>query len=132
MIRKYKIKVSGKVYEVEVESADSQDSSSTGATTSPKVRVSPPVETPQVLQTQIPPVQTSTNTSAELIAPIPGKIFKVHVKPGDAVKSGDLLMIIEAMKMENEVMAEFDGKISSVPVKEGDSVAAGDVLVRFE
>ena len=82
------------------------------------------------VQTQSTPV--SSNTSAELIAPIPGKIFKVHVKPGDAVKSGDLLMIIEAMKMENEVMAEFDGKISGIPVKEGDSVAAGDVLVRFE
>lgn len=65
----------------------------------------------------------------EQSAPLSGNIFKVHVSPGDSVKEGDVVIILEAMKMETEVRAEADGVISQVWVKEGDSVAVGSQLL---
>jgi len=62
-------------------------------------------------------------------APMPGKILSVDVKAGDAVKAGDVLMILEAMKMQNEIMAPQDGTVSEVRINAGDTVATGDVLV---
>ncbi len=62
---------------------------------------------------------------------ITGRVIKVHVKVGDKVSSGDVLMVIEAMKMENKIFAQNDGKISSVTVKEGDSVQTGKLLIKF-
>ncbi|GIU09453.1 MULTISPECIES: sodium-extruding oxaloacetate decarboxylase subunit alpha [unclassified Shewanella] len=62
-------------------------------------------------------------------APLSGNIFKVHVSPGDSVKEGDVVIILEAMKMETEVRAEADGVISKVWVKEGDAVAVGSQLL---
>ena len=61
-------------------------------------------------------------------APMPGKILSVKASAGQAVKKGDVLMILEAMKMENEVVAPQDGTIASVNVAAGDSVEAGAVL----
>ena len=60
---------------------------------------------------------------------MPGKILDVKVKPGDAVKEGDFLLILEAMKMENEVVAPIKGVVKEVRVNPGDSVNRGDVLV---
>ncbi|ABZ75805.1 oxaloacetate decarboxylase alpha subunit [Shewanella halifaxensis HAW-EB4] len=62
-------------------------------------------------------------------APLSGNIFKVHVSPGDSVKEGDVVIILEAMKMETEVRAEADGVISKVWVKEGDAVSVGSQLL---
>ncbi len=62
-------------------------------------------------------------------APMPGKVIYVKVKLGDEVKVGDVVVILEAMKMENEITSDREGKISEVKVKEGDSVDANDVLV---
>ncbi|PKG55527.1 oxaloacetate decarboxylase subunit alpha [Shewanella sp. Choline-02u-19] len=62
-------------------------------------------------------------------APLSGNIFKVHVSPGDTVKEGDVVIILEAMKMETEIRAEADGVISQVWVKEGDSVSVGSQLL---
>ena len=62
---------------------------------------------------------------------MPGKIVKVFVKPGDEVKAGDPLLIMEAMKMENEMRAAADVKIKEVLVKEGDNVESGATLVSF-
>lgn len=61
-------------------------------------------------------------------APMPGNILDVKVKPGDSVKAGDVLMILEAMKMENEISAPQDGTIASVNVRKGDVVNSGDTL----
>ncbi len=63
---------------------------------------------------------------------MPGKIVKVFVKPGDTVKAGDPLLIMEAMKMENEMRAASDVKIKEVLVKEGENVESGATLVTFE
>ncbi|TDG13499.1 oxaloacetate decarboxylase subunit alpha [Seongchinamella unica] len=73
---------------------------------------------------------TATASAAEpLPAPLAGNIFKVTVSPGDAVNAGDVIVILEAMKMETEVRASRDGTIASVDVKVGDTVAVGDTLI---
>lgn len=90
--------------------------------------------------TGISPVATSGSASAApasapvgagepLPAPLAGNIWKVHVTPGQDVQEGDVLLILEAMKMETEVRAPKGGKVSAVDVREGDSVAVGDVLL---
>lgn len=61
--------------------------------------------------------------------PMPGKIISVKVKSGDKVKKGEILLILEAMKMQNEIRAEFEGIVKEVKVKNGDAVSANDVLV---
>jgi glutaconyl-CoA decarboxylase len=63
---------------------------------------------------------------------MPGKILDIKVTPGDVVKSGTVLVILEAMKMENDIMAPADGTVRAINVKEGDSVNTGDVLVVIE
>ena len=65
-------------------------------------------------------------------APMPGKIVRVKVAVGDTVEEGDGLIVVEAMKMQNELKAPKDGTVSAVEVEEGDSVAAGAVLVVVE
>ena len=62
-------------------------------------------------------------------APMPGNILDVKVKAGDSVKAGDVLVILEAMKMENEIVAPQDGTVASVNVNKGDTVNSGDTLV---
>ena len=64
----------------------------------------------------------------KITAPMPGTILDVKVAAGQAVKKGDIIVILEAMKMENEIMAPQDGTVASVPAKKGDSVNPGDLL----
>jgi acetyl-CoA/propionyl-CoA carboxylase biotin carboxyl carrier protein len=71
-------------------------------------------------------------TSEALVSPLQGTILKVSVEEGQAVESGALVCVIEAMKMENEITAHRDGKITKLSVKEGGSVAAGDVIATIE
>ena len=66
--------------------------------------------------------------SVTVTAPMPGNILDVKVKAGDSVKAGDTLLILEAMKMENEISAPQDGTIASVNVRKGDVVNSGDLL----
>ena len=63
---------------------------------------------------------------------MPGNIWKIEVKEGQQVKSGDVLLILEAMKMENEIMAPVDGIVASIHVAEGAAVNSGDVLVSLK
>ena len=67
--------------------------------------------------------------AANVTAPMPGNIVSVKVNVGDTVKSGDVLCVLEAMKMENEIMAPKDGKVVAVSVSQGSTVSTGDVLV---
>ena len=62
-------------------------------------------------------------------APMPGTVLKINVKVGDAVKAGQAVAVLEAMKMENEIAAPQDGTVASVNVSQGASVNTGDVLV---
>lgn len=76
-------------------------------------------------------VQSPGEVKDGVWAPVPGKIVDVFVKPGDTVEEGDLLLILEAMKMENELHAPRKATVASVPVKKGDQAERGQLLVAF-
>ena len=107
-MRKFSVNVNGTKYEVEVEEIDA----ATVAAAAPKAE----------------PVSASQSAGAEVRSPMPGNILQVNVKPGDAVKEGQQLMILEAMKMENEILAPTSGKITSIAVAKGSSVESGALL----
>ncbi|MGM0520775.1 MAG: sodium-extruding oxaloacetate decarboxylase subunit alpha [Pseudomonadota bacterium] len=77
------------------------------------------------------PAPSGGGSGESIDAPLAGNIFKVNVKPGDAVAEGDVVIILEAMKMETEVRASNSGTVSAVKVNEGDSVAVGDTLIEL-
>jgi acetyl-CoA/propionyl-CoA carboxylase biotin carboxyl carrier protein len=72
------------------------------------------------------------SSSADLASPLQGSIFKVETEEGAEVSEGDLICVIEAMKMENEITAHRNGKVTSLPISVGDAVAPGDTLVTIE
>ena len=67
-----------------------------------------------------------------IIAPMPGKIVRVLVKPGDRVESGQGILVVEAMKMQNEMKAHRAGRIAALPAREGETVSAGAILATIE
>lgn len=98
-------------------------------------RVSPPVpqqQTAPAQQNKTPapqPVQTITEGKEEVVeAPLPGLVLRVVTKIGDSVKEGDVLLVVESMKMETEINAPVSGTVKAIPVKDGDQIAAGDAL----
>lgn len=93
------------------------------------VEVSEGGEISQVEQAASAPAAPAASSGATVEAPLAGNIFKVNVKPGDSVAEGDVVVILEAMKMETEVRAQSAGTVSEVKVAEGDSVSVGDALV---
>lgn len=70
--------------------------------------------------------------STEILAPMPGTIMDVSVKPGDAVEEGEELLVLEAMKMENPIVATVDGTVKEVTVEKDDKVATNQLLVLIE
>lgn len=122
MIKKYNITVNGNTYGVEVEELGMEAST-------PRQPVVNQTQRPQAspkVQTQKPQVAAG---GGSIVSPMPGTINDVRVKVGDSVKKGQVLVILEAMKMENEIMASCDGTVKSVNVSKGASVSASDVLV---
>lgn len=109
----YSVRVDGKVYEVEV--------APTGELSSVKPVVSENI-----------PGSASVTGSATLNAPLAGNIWKVVTKPGAVVKRGDVVIIMEAMKMETEVRAVADGTVAKIHITAGDTVTTGDVLISFD
>lgn len=86
--------------------------------------------TPAVSATPAPTAAaTPAGSSGSVIAPLPGVVLSIAVKPGDVVKASDSVVVLEAMKMENAIPAGRDGKVLAVNVKEGDSVLEGTTLV---
>ncbi len=113
-MRKYNVNVNGTAYEVTVEEVKG------GAAPAPA-----PVAAPAPAPASAP---AAAGAGEPVSAPMPGTILDVRVAAGQAVKSGDVLMILEAMKMENEIMAPKDGTVSSVAVSKGASVESGALL----
>ncbi|MBR4906482.1 MAG: biotin/lipoyl-binding protein [Clostridia bacterium] len=106
-MRKFQVNVNGTRYEVEVEEID--------ANAIPKAAAEPVKAAP-------------VGAGTEVRAPMPGNILQVNVNPGDVVKEGQQLMILEAMKMENEILAPCAGKVTSIGVAKGSSVESGALL----
>ncbi len=74
---------------------------------------------------------TTAQDAEPMNAPLAGNIWKIHTKPGDEVEEGDVLLILEAMKMETEVRAPRSGKVASIDVSEGDAVDVGEPLLQL-
>lgn len=125
-MKKFNITVNGKAYEVEVE-----ELGGTVAAT-PKVAAPAPAPAPVKAATPAPAPKAAAPTpaGAEVIsAPMPGKIMSIKVQAGQSVKAGDLILTLEAMKMENEIFCGAAGTIKEVRCSEGAAVNPGDVLV---
>ena len=106
----YKVKVNGKVYEVELEAVSEQ----AGSVSAPEKSSQPSV---------------ASSAGQEVVAPMQGTILDVKVKAGDAVKKGQVVAVLEAMKLENEVVSPFDGVVKGVLVSKGQKVNNGDKLL---
>ncbi len=119
-MKNYTITVNGTAYDVTVEEGGA--GASAPAANGPIARGTAPKPVPK------PAAPAGAAGAVKINAPMPGKILSVKAKAGDAVKKGDVVMILEAMKMENEIPAPQDGTIASINVNGGDSVEAGDVL----
>ena len=134
-MRKFQIKVDGKVYEVEVEEVGGNESS-TGTISVPQpvaAKVKEESASQKVAKPSSGPAPTKAQTASvageEVVAPMPGKVLQLKVSEGDSVKDGDTLLILEAMKMENEIAANTSGSIKKINVAANDMVDTGDVLM---
>ena len=122
-MRKFNITVNGKTYEVDVEEVGGAVVSAPVAAPAPAPAAAP------AAPAAAPAVSAPVAGATQVTAPMPGNIVAVKVNVGDTVKNGDLVVVLEAMKMENEIFASADGKVVGISVKAGDSVNSGDVLV---
>lgn len=119
-MKKYVVRVNGKAYDVEVEEIKDNMPVKTQAEVSPPPShaVRPiPDNSPQ--QKAAPAAGVLAGSDKRIVAPMTGTIVKVLVEPGDTVNDGDVLLVLEAMKMENDVIATIQGKIDTVQVTEG-------------
>ena len=124
----FKVTLNGKIYEVEVEKGEAiiqaeYEAALPQATPAP---IATPVAAPAQAPTAAPVV---TGGGEEVKSPFPGNVNAVKVTPGQAVKEGDVLVVIEAMKMENDITAPKAGKIGQVLVQKGSTVESGATLV---
>ena len=119
-MKTYKVTVNGTAYEITLEAVDAAEIKTPAAPVAAAPAAPAPVAAPAPAAA---PAGGETVTS-----PMPGTILDVKVAQGQAVKKGDVLLILEAMKMENEIMAPCDGTIASVNATKGSSVETGAVL----
>ncbi len=120
---KYRITVEGKTYEMDVELIGAN-----GAVVAPVAKAAAPVvAAPKAAPAPV-AAKPAEVGSGSVVAPMPGTILKVLKASGDAVKAGEVVLILEAMKMENEITAPVDGTIGSLNLTEGSTVAGGDLL----
>ncbi len=119
-MKNYRITVNGTAYDVAVEEVSG--GSAPAAVATPKAAPAPaPAPAPKAQA-------GGTAGSVVVAAPMPGKILNIKSSVGASVKKGDVILVLEAMKMENEVVAPEDGTVASINVAAGDSVEAGDTL----
>ena len=116
-MKRFNITVNGKAYDVAVEEFDSSAAPVASAPVSAPVQAASPAASAPV-----------AGSGEKVNAPMPGTVLDVKVNVGDTVSKGQVIMILEAMKMENDIVASCDGKITSVLAKKGDTVNSGDAL----
>ena len=125
-MKAYTITVNGTAYEVEVEEKGGAVAAAPRAA-APAPKAAAPA--PKAAPAPAPAAKPVAAGAATVTAPMPGKVLEVKCKAGDAVKSGQVLLILEAMKMQNEIMAPADGTIADVRVSAGTTVNTGDVMI---
>ncbi|QAT49414.1 biotin/lipoyl-binding protein [Caproiciproducens sp. NJN-50] len=128
MTKNLRITVNGTAYDVQVEDL--------GAASAP-VQASPAPAVPATRAASPAPAAPAAKPAAPaggetISSPMPGTIVSANVKPGQSVKKGDVLVVLEAMKMENEIMAPHDAQVAAVLVNKGDSVESGTPLVTLQ
>lgn len=142
-MKKFKFKIRGNSYDVLIQSIEEQIADIEVNGTHYQVEIEKElktIKTPRLVRPQATTSSDSTKTEktrkpseskggGQVKAPLPGTIMEIKKKVGDEVKAGDTLLIMEAMKMENDINADKSGVISEIKVNNGDSVLEGDVLV---
>lgn len=139
---KYQVKVDGKVFEVEVEKVGGgyqslTPASLTAAPAAPAPQAAAPAPAPAAPAEPAPApaapaaAPAASGGSGDVVAPMPGTVLKVNVNSGDTVASGDVILILEAMKMENEIVAPCAGKVT-LNVKAGETVDTDALLASVE
>lgn len=123
MSRKFRVVVNGQPYDVEVEEVGPG-----GAPRPPAAITLPVPPMPVVTAPQAAP-QTVVGGAGDVVAPLPGLVVKIMVEVGTAVSAGQPVLILEAMKMENELAAPKAGTVKEIRTAKGAAVAAGDVLL---
>ena len=128
----YKVTLNGKIYEVEVEKGEAViQSEYDAALPQAAPATAAPVQAAAAPAPQSAPAAPASAGANTVVAPMPGNINAVKVTAGQQVKKGDVLIILESMKMENEIYAEKDGKIGQVFVQKGATVETGTPLVEL-
>ncbi len=148
-VRRFKVKVNDEVFEVEVEEVGRTEQVRSVRPAAPAPAQPVIVPSPVPRATPVPPValpsaprvpaagpkepQAAAQGEEDAVrAPIPGVVSEIRVSQGKGVKKGDVLLLLEAMKMQNEILAPFDATVLEVSVNQGASVQTGDVLVKLQ
>ena len=119
-MKKYRVNVNGTDYEVMIEAL--------GEAGEPVAAAAPAAPAAPAAAPAAPAAPVAAGAGEQINAPMPGNILAVNFAAGDAVKKGDVLMVLEAMKMENEIMCPCDGTLTSVTVTKGQTVDTGALL----
>lgn len=125
-MRKFNIKVNGTAYEVEVEEIGGAVSSAPAVSapvSAPAAALAPKAEAPKAA------APSGSAGSVKVEAPMPGTVLRVNVNVGDTVEEGQAVVILEAMKMENEIAAPKSGTVASINATQGSAVNTGDLLI---
>ena len=124
---KYQLTLNDRTYEVVVELAEPMLKAEFD-TYAPAPAATPAAPAQEAAPAAAPTAPVVAGEGTQVSSPMPGNILKVNVAAGQAVKEGDVLLILEAMKMENEIMAPCDGVIASVNTSKGSAVESGALL----
>jgi len=124
-MKNYKVNVNGTEYKVSIELISETEAAA-------PVAAPAPAAAPAAPAAPVAPAAAAPAGGEKVNAPMPGTILSVNVKVGDAVKKGDVLVILEAMKMENEIMSPVDGTVTFVGVNQGASVESGSAICVIE